>query len=211
MWKIPLFADWVLEGMGWCREHVHLVRTFQILRFIGKLNDSSGDSWSDIGFNVSGPFPGPGNPFGNPNYPKLNASYGAEWPVYLATENNCSVIETYTLAKDSSVVDKTIDPQRPDLISQVQQEFLPIWGKRNDSTWQPSNTLFIVFIGTNDVGVTVGSNLTMPQTFDGLFAIYTNLVEQVSPHFRRFKTLLTMSSAASGRSSEFPVHECRPA
>ena len=189
MYPKPLFVDGILERVGWCREYVHLVRPFQTHSIIGRLNDPSGDSWSDIGFDTSGPLPNPGNPFGNPIFPKLNASYGAEWPVYLATENNCSVIETYTLAKASSVVNNVIDPQRPDLVHQVHQEFLPLWGKRNDSTWQPSNTLFIFFIGTNDVGVTVESKFAMSGTFDNLFWSYSVLVDQVSSHFRRLKTL----------------------
>ncbi|KAL6720471.1 hypothetical protein ACLMJK_002394 [Lecanora helva] len=170
--------------MGRSSECVHFVRPLEPLRKTDQTDSKrliglSGDSWSDTGFNITGPLPSPNNPLGNTVFPPLNASSGAVWPVYLATQYNSSAVLTYTLAISSSVVDKTIDPQRPDLITQVQQEFLPTWGKRGNSTWQSGNTLFIVFIGINDVGITVESNLSRSTTFDHQLSVYSNLVDQI--------------------------------
>lgn len=182
-------ANQVLEVVAWSEEHLHLVRPSISRQVDDRLTRSSGDSWSDIGFDTSGPFPSSDNPFGNPVYPRLNDSYGAEWPVYFTQQFNSSLVKTFVLAKATSVVNNVIEPSRPDLVHQVQQVFLPTWGSRNASTWQSYDTLFIIFIGINDVGITVDSNLASPGTFDGLLWSYMVLVDQVSLCNQRLKSL----------------------
>ena len=167
----------------------------------------SGDSWSDINFDLAGPYPSPESPFGNPIYPKLNASYGALWPVYLTQRYNNSLIQTYGLAKDCSVVDNAIDPTRLDLITQVQQFFVPLWGRRNSSSWQPGNTLFVILIGVNDVNIALNLVANISDTFDKLMFIYSGLVDQVSHCIFPFRNNAEESQAIPNRSKELPFHE----
>ena len=155
-----------------CKRHVVYIRR-------RRPDPASGDSWSDLGFNLSGPYPNPGSPFGNPTFPSLNESYGAYWPVYLTTQYNASVIETYAVVRGSSLINNTIQPSRSDLIQQVRQEFLPLWGSRNATTWQPDDTLFLFFLGINDIGIVVESPNNLTTTLDGIMATYSSLVDEV--------------------------------
>ena len=175
-------------------EHVHFVWILRTFDENEILNCLSGDSWTDTSFNTSGPFPSHDSPLGNPFYPKLNATYGAKWPVYLTTQYNNSLIETYAFAKDGSVVNSNIDPGRADLIGQVQQQFLPLWGSRNDSTWQPYNTLFAVFIGINDVNIAVSCENDTSTTFEEIMVTYSSLVDQVSRYPPQFQNTIHNSS-----------------
>ena len=131
------------------------------------------------GQNVQTPWKSPRLLISN-RYPPLNAISGAKWPVYLTIYYNDSLIKTYDLAKDSSVVNDSIEPGRTDMIHQVQQVFLPLWGNRNISKWQPDNTLFAIFVGNNDVDIALGLRANLAVTFDGLMATYSLLVDQVS-------------------------------
>jgi len=106
--------------------------------------------------------------------------------VYLTTQYNNSMVETYVLAKASSIVNNSFESWRPDLIHQVQEDFLPFYGNRNSSKWQPFNTLFIIFIGINDVDVSLNQTISVSETFDQIMVTYSALVDQVRLYFLHF-------------------------
>jgi len=144
------------------------------------LTFASGDSWSDAWFNLTGPQPGPGSPFGNskPSYPDETAVYGAYWFMYLTTEFNQSFIETYCFARSADTVNASITPHGSDFVHEVRADFLPLYG---GSDWHSTSSLFAMFFGVNDSHMVAEEwEDDIPMLLDNIFATYNNLVEQVS-------------------------------
>jgi len=107
------------------------------------------------------------------------------------------MVETYVLAKASSIVNNSFESWRPDLIHQVQEDFLPFYGNRNSSKWQPFNTLFIIFIGINDVDVSLNQTISVSETFDQLMVTYSGLVDQVRLCFVHAKHIADYPSSCT--------------
>ena len=152
------------------------------VKVLGELfwRSSSGDSWSNTGFNWSSTQPSTSSPLGNPTYTAQDVdAKGARWPVYLTTTFNSSLLETYCLAQTGGVIDSSITPHGNDFVHQISTNFLPTYGSASSGNWTASSTLFIAFFGVNDV------NLVMPfqnssAYLDKIFASYSNSIEQVS-------------------------------
>lgn len=123
--------------------------------------------------------PSPSSPLGNPPYPGTIATTGAKWPVYLTTQYNSSILETYVLARSGSTVNGTIIPHGSSLVDQVQQDFLPRWGERNETSWQPYTTLFVIEFGINDVNVALDMSESLTSIFDEIFVSYAGLADQL--------------------------------
>ncbi len=149
-----------------------------------KLTHTSGDSWSDIAFSLTGEQPGPDSPFGNsfPSYPEETAIFGAHWFMYLTTEFNKSYIETYCLARSSGTVNASITPHgTDDFVKVLQGDFLPIYGGPSESGWHSSSSLFAMFFGVNDINMVAEEwEDDIPMILDEIFATYISLVGQVS-------------------------------
>lgn len=169
----------VLEGR---EEHVHIVRLYQNQRRVTPLTFTSGDSYTQTGFDVNGTQPNAANPFGNPPYPGYTSSNGPNWIDFLATTYNASFIKAYNLAYGGATVDsKLVTPYAPtvlSLVDQVQSEFLPRYGSHPaDAPWTGKDSLFAFFIGINDVGNSWWlNNATL---YDTIFTRYAGLLDQV--------------------------------
>jgi len=144
-----------------------------------------GDSYTTTGFNAtSGPQPSAGNPLGNPKYPGNTASDGPNWVDYLTVKYNDSLVLTYNLAYGGATVDSALVAQYlPTVLSleeQIQTEFVPLYGGQKLATWEPSTTLFAIFIGINDVGnsyaATASGNTTI---YNAILSEYASLVNQL--------------------------------
>jgi phospholipase/lecithinase/hemolysin len=157
---------------------------------LDRLSDthSSGDSYTQTGFNHTLTAPSSNNPFGNPPFPGWTSSNGPNWVGYLTTKYNASLLQTYNLAYGGATVDSAlVKPWQPTVISlkgQVLDEFVPTYvppGVRAASPpWTSSNSLFAVWIGINDVGNSYyeGVNATIPLN-QKIFAVYRGLVDEL--------------------------------
>lgn len=96
-------------------------------------------------------------------------------------EYNQSSLLTYNFAYSGATVDKSLIDCTLDVDSQIHDGFLPVYGSGSDSkfpdVWEPSTSLFGIFIGINDVR----------KTYDGdwatinakVFKAYSGLVEEL--------------------------------
>lgn len=116
---------------------------------------SFGDSYTQTGFNTSGPQPSRANPFGNPDYPGRTSSNGPNWIDFLTTTWNRTFVKTLNFAYGGATVDNDIIRTAFPTVSlkqQINEEYIPLYSKRpGEFGWQPSSTLFAIFIGINDV------------------------------------------------------------
>ena len=151
-------------------------------RHDAKILTHSGDSYTTVGFNVTGDQPDAANPIGNPPYPGYTSSDGPNWVDFLTTVYNQSFIETYDLAYGGAVVDSSLvaqyEPTVLDFVQQVNDEFIPVYaGVDNGVGWTSANSLFAAFFGINDVGNSYSEqNATLN---DDIFVVYARLVDQV--------------------------------
>ncbi len=157
-------------------------------------NNSSGDSYTQTGFNYSGtPQPSPGNPMGNPRYPGYTSSNGPNWVGFLTTKYNASRLQTYNLGFGGATVDSAlVAPFLPTVLSlkdQVLSEFLPGYAGSSPSApdapaWRGDDSLFAVWIGINDIGNSyykgAGNNTAVTDALNAaIYAVYTDLVERL--------------------------------
>ncbi|KAI4131089.1 MAG: hypothetical protein LQ338_001410 [Usnochroma carphineum] len=117
-----------------------------------------GDSYTDSGFNPSGPQPNDtyplGNPFSNSSAPPYHTfTNGPNWIEYLTFKYNRSLVHTYNLAVSGSTVNNTIlnVTTTADLIHQISDRFVPNYVNKNTAGWNSWNSLFALFFGINDV------------------------------------------------------------
>lgn len=139
-------------------------------------------SYTTTGFQPNETQPSANNPLGNPTYPGFTSSNGPNWVDFLTTTYNATLIETANLAYGGAVVDERIIGQyQPTVLSmrqQVEEEFLPIYadGSEGSFAWESDNTLFVAFLGINDVGLAYGQdNASDILTAD--LAVYASLVD----------------------------------
>ncbi|QDS68385.1 hypothetical protein FKW77_010752 [Venturia effusa] len=141
-----------------------------------------GDSYTQTGFDISGIQPSLGNPLGNPPYPGWTSCNGPNWVDYLTVEYNSSNVLTYNVADGGATIDATlVKPWKPEvqsLTDQVHKRYLSKYGsKPPEAPWAPENTLFVFWIGINDVGNSYwGQNNTL---VDQIYEKYLSLIEEV--------------------------------
>jgi phospholipase/lecithinase/hemolysin len=144
---------------------------------------SSGDSYTQTGFDPKSTQPSATNPFGNPPWPGWTSSNGPNWVGFLTATYNTTKIQTYNLAYGGATVDSAlVAPYTPTVLSlknQVQDQFVPIYGSHPSSApWKDNNSLFAFWIGINDVGNSWWlSNATA--LYDQIFTVYDGLLESV--------------------------------
>ncbi|KAL6414204.1 hypothetical protein AUP68_00722 [Ilyonectria robusta] len=121
-----------------------------------QLTYSSGDSYSQTGFNINGEAPSASNPLGNPPLPGWTASGGINWVGSLATEFNSSLTLAYNFAYGGATVDADIVVPYIDTVVCMDDQvkiFLDFIDKQPKNVpWTKSNALVGVWIGVNDVG-----------------------------------------------------------
>ena len=143
------------------------------------LTYSSGNSYTDVSFKIDGAQPSTSNPFGNPPIDPSTAFLWDKWITYMTTQYNDSLIETFDLAVSASTVDSSLIPHGPsDYVAQVTKSFIPNYGPKKSTTWQPASTLFAALFGINDVEVSV-SNSTAAGLWDDIFKSYASHADQV--------------------------------
>lgn len=140
---------------------------------------TSGDSYSQTGFEINGTLPSAANPLGNPAFPGYTTSGGANWIGFLVTEYNKSLLLSYDFAYGGATTDADlVTPYLPTVLSFIDQvtEFTNSIASHPATTpWTSENTLFGVWMGVNDVGNTYyESNVT-----DILDAIMVKYFEQL--------------------------------
>ena len=142
----------------------------------------SGDSYTNIGFNMSSTQPNRDHPLGNPPYPGHTSSNGPNWVDFLTTTYNESFIEAVDLASGGATVDSSlVAPYISTVLSvkqQVEDEYLPTYSpKPSYLSWESNDTLFSIFIGINDIG---NSYQTQDATLPALiFSALSNIVDQL--------------------------------
>jgi hypothetical protein len=114
----------------------------------------SGDSWTSTSFNFSDEQPSREQPLGNPDFPGITSSNATNWIGYLTTKYNESFLQTYNLAVAGTTLDNHITDSYPvPVTEQIYQRFMPRYGEAYWTPWKKSDTLFIMFIGINDVSI----------------------------------------------------------
>jgi hypothetical protein len=117
---------------------------------------TSGDSYSQTGFDINGQKPSASNPLGNPPLPGWTASGGLDWVGFMVTEFNTSLVYSFNLASGGATTDSDIiPPYAPtvlDLIDQVQVFSDNLASKPSYAPWTAENTVAGVWMGVNDVG-----------------------------------------------------------
>ncbi|KAF3915266.1 hypothetical protein AA313_de0200486 [Arthrobotrys entomopaga] len=116
---------------------------------------SFGDSYTQTGFDPTQQQPSYSNPMGNPPYPGWTSSNGVNWLDVATEKYNSSEIFCYNLAYGGATIDANlIAPYTSGVLSLTDQtnQFLQYYASAPASApWSPSNTLFSVFIGINDI------------------------------------------------------------
>lgn len=144
---------------------------------------SSGDSYSQTGFNAAdGVQPSAGNPLGNPEYPGVTSANGPNWIDYLTVEYNQSTLLTYNFAFSGATVDDSIvESTAIDVATQVHDQYLPVYGSGANSkypdVWQPSTSLFGIFVGINDIRKTYTGDWASINA--EILKAYSGLVEEL--------------------------------
>lgn len=124
-----------------------------------------GDSYSSTGFDIAGEKPSAANPFGNPALPGNTQSGGHTWVGYLATSYNSTLVLTYNFARVYATVDNAVIPAMvpdiPSISDQIKTWKDNVGPKPDYAPWKSDDSLFSVFVGTNDIGNTFGEPATM--------------------------------------------------
>lgn len=149
-----------------------------------------GDSYTTTGFSINGSRPSTSNPLGNPALPGRTSSGGMNWPGYLATVFNRSLIHAYVLAVGGATVDRSIVPPYSSSVSCVSDQ-VKTWtthlaSKPVHASWTAGNALFAVWVGVNDVGSTFtqpNSEARLKLDLDRLFVLLGDLYSNGARQF----------------------------
>ncbi|KAL8933777.1 MAG: hypothetical protein Q9211_005587 [Gyalolechia sp. 1 TL-2023] len=150
----------------------------------------SGDSYTDSGFNPTGSQPNDtyplGNPFSDSSTPPYHTSTnGPNWIRYLTSKYNASQVDTYNLAVAGSYVNSTAVGANPasDLVHQISDRFVPNYVEKTTTVWTPSNSLFSLFFGINDVNHPWDKK--DPKIHDAIFSTYLEQLDELHRHGAR--------------------------
>jgi phospholipase/lecithinase/hemolysin len=117
---------------------------------------TSGDSYTQTGFVITGGKPSSSNPLGNPAYPGYTTAGGPHWLDDVISVYNHSLLLSYNFAYGGATTDATlVIPYTSTVQSFVDQVTIfsdNLAAKPSYAPWTSSNTLFAVWIGVNDVG-----------------------------------------------------------
>lgn len=149
-------------------------------RYANKL--SSGDSYSQTGFEINGTLANAGNPLGNPAFPGYTTCGGANWIGRLVSEYNLSTLLSYNFAYGGATTDASlVAPFEASVLSFVDQvtEFSNSIASHPPTTpWTSKNTLVGVWMGVNDVGGSYyQSNVT--DILDAVMAVYFKQLQTI--------------------------------
>lgn len=117
---------------------------------------TSGDSYTDTGFDINGIQPSPNNPLGNPAYPSYTLFGGPNYIDFLTVEYNNSLVLSYYFAMSGAFISDTIvaavSPDIHTYQQQVEQHHKPKYSAPGgkDAPWSASDAIFLIFIGINE-------------------------------------------------------------
>lgn len=95
----------------------------------------------------------------------------------MTTRHNASLLLTYNFAASGATVDNSLVTSSIDVVSQVEDGFIPNYSGTNQN-WDAESTLFGFFIGINDIGKSyINGNST--ELHPLIFDKYEKLVEEV--------------------------------
>ncbi|EJD37815.1 hypothetical protein AURDEDRAFT_173088 [Auricularia subglabra TFB-10046 SS5] len=160
-----------------------------------------GDSYTTTTFNQNSTQPNDGNPLGNPALPGLTACGRVPNYVYYASvKYNTTVTYAYNFAVGGATTDQNIvaprDPKVPSVVQQIETFAASYAGPTPAHTipWTGSNSLFSVWIGINDVGIsyTAPASVNQSKLHDELIASYFNNLQTLYNLGARSFLLLTL-------------------
>jgi phospholipase/lecithinase/hemolysin len=135
----------------------------------------SGDSYTATSFNISGPQPSASNPMGNPALGSGTYTRGENWVGYLTVTYNRTFIETYDFAVGGATINGSVVASATPMDVQITTLFEP---KYSSATfWDGENSLFLVWIGINDIKTYVANNETteIPILMSAYRALLSNM------------------------------------
>ncbi|TGO28092.1 hypothetical protein BPAE_0032g00350 [Botrytis paeoniae] len=140
---------------------------------------TSGDSYSETGFDITSTQPSATNPFGNPAFPGYTTDNGINWIGHLVETYNSSLILSYNFAYGGAVVDASIvAPYEDTVLTLVNQtaEFVDnLSPAPTDAPWTADNSLFAFWFGVNDIG----NSYWLANETDVITAIFDSYFAQV--------------------------------
>jgi phospholipase/lecithinase/hemolysin len=162
-----------------------------------------GDSYTDSGFNISGPQPSPSQPFGNPSVgtspddllgnrdiTNKTSANGPLWTQYLTVIYNTTTTLLYDFAISGSSI--------PDgFSSQILNEYEPQYASQFSSnltsygSWNANNSIFASWIGINDINwcsalfssTPSDFSTCLPPRLDMYFSLMTSLYNTGARNF----------------------------
>ncbi|KAK4613597.1 Acetylesterase [Fulvia fulva] len=116
-----------------------------------------GDSYTTTAFSTTGPQPAYGNPLGNPAYGQGTYAGGPNYVGLLTTKYNSTFVANYDFAVGGATISDSIVTYQgiPASNEQVGQRFEPQSTQPHVNAWSSDNTIFSVFFGINDIGITM--------------------------------------------------------
>lgn len=116
-----------------------------------------GDSITSTRFNFRGEQPSKINPLGNPDFPGNTSAIGPNWVSFLTATHNTSFLKTVNLAAGGATVDGDIVSGMYPIVKSFKDQIGKWWLPNyvpppSEFDWRAHDTLFVPFLGTNDVG-----------------------------------------------------------
>lgn len=155
---------------------------------------SSGDSYSQTGFNTTGAVPSSTNPLGNPPLPGWTTSGGLNWIGYLVSKLNKSETLSYNFAYGGATTSASlVEPYEPTVLNfdnQTSEFSHYLASLPRPLPWEARNSLVGVWIGVNDVGNSYYKP-NVPELYSEIMMKYFNLLQKI--HDLGFKNFLILS------------------
>lgn len=155
-----------------------------------------GDSITSTKFNFRGEQPSQSNPLGNPDFPGSTSANGPNWVGYLTGTYNATFLKTLNLAAGGATVDGEIVSGIYPIVKSFKDQIFKWWLPRyvsapSDFPWKADNTLFVPFLGTNDIGRAFLNGWTdeLGRAVDQYHALLDTLYENGARNFLIMNTL----------------------
>lgn len=145
-----------------------------------------GDSYTSIGFSMTGTMPSLDNPMGNPTYPghTSTGSNQANW-VDILTTNSPPNILTFDFAHGGASVDNTLTQgaynTTPSFADQASTFLTNLATKTRKSyaSWTAANSVHLIWFGRNDVYWQIVQNNSMTARLDAVQASYIKTLNKL--------------------------------
>ena len=124
--------------------------------FSPRLTATSGDSYTDTGFDINGVQPSAENPLGNPPYPSHTSSGGPNYIDFLTVKYNQTFVLSYNFAMSGATTsDSVVAAVSPDIHTfqqQVENDYEPKFSTPGgeNAPWSADDAVFLIFFGINE-------------------------------------------------------------